>query len=71
MDQSKAGSDCCEHHFGNLNDKNQNGCLQDSCKARTAKSTAHRAHTFSKRAKTNMSGSELRVTELIAPLAQA
>mmetsp|Transcript_60256 Transcript_60256/g.67402 ORF Transcript_60256/g.67402 Transcript_60256/m.67402 type:complete len:88 (-) Transcript_60256:9-272(-) len=55
MDQGRAGSDCCEHHFGNCANNNVSGNLSDF-RSFTTKSTNIRTNTFHNRSKTNTSG---------------
>jgi hypothetical protein len=67
MSQDRHGSDCCEHHFGNMKGKNPNGTKAD-CDEATAKSTSVRSNTFNTSAKTNTAGASLRSDEITQPL---
>ena len=68
FDQSRHGSDVCEHHFGNLRMKNSNPSLEEARQG-TAKATAARTNAFDPRAKTNTKGApRSQVDELMEPL---
>ena len=55
MDQSRMGTDCVEHHFGNIRSKNQNPSAR-LCQQLTPKSAAVRSYAFKFNPKTNTSG---------------
>ena len=69
MDQGRAGSDCCEHHFGNCANNNVSGNLSDF-RSFTAKSTNIRTNTFHNPSRTYTSDDKgnYHGTELFAPI---
>ena len=68
FDQGRSGSDCCEHHFGNIRMR-YNSANQQNCEHATAKATTSRSCTFTTQARTNTSGARKETkTEVFAPL---
>ena len=55
FDQGRSGSDCCEHHFGNIRMRYNSANLQN-CEYATAKAKTSRSCTFSVESKTNTAG---------------
>ena len=68
LDQRCHASDVVEHHFGNCNHYNPNGCLSDF-QSFSAKSTGICENTFQSQSKANTSGDKYyHGEELAAPL---
>ena len=55
FDQGRSGSDCCEHHFGNIRMRYTSANVQN-CEHATAKATTSRSNTFNITGRTNTSG---------------
>ena len=68
FDQGRSGSDCCEHHFGNIRMKYNSANIQN-CEHGTAKATTARSCSFSIKSRTNTSGARKETqAELFEPM---
>jgi hypothetical protein len=64
MDQSRNGSDCCEHTFCSLRNKNPNPTVLDATQALGV--AAGSMNSFRMKAKSNTSGAQLDPASLMA-----
>ena len=68
FDQGRSGSDCCEHHFGNIRMRYGSANILN-CELATGKATSSRSCTFVAVSRTNTAGARKETTsELFDPL---